>query len=156
MSSIEVDREAVRVLATAVGVREAARKLGLDEDRVRQWSSRGKWFAETARPPTMTQSKTVTSVTKSPAVALQEHLSALSGDSRLSLAITGNKLAQHFEQLDPAEAAACTPAIKDAVVINEKVHSWNSSKDSPALINIQIGPQPIQSAPTVDIDVTKL
>jgi len=41
---VKIDREAVRVLALSIGVREAARKLGLNEDRVRNWSSRFKWF----------------------------------------------------------------------------------------------------------------
>lgn len=38
-----VDREAVRVLAIELGAREAARRLGLNEDTVCSWARRYKW-----------------------------------------------------------------------------------------------------------------
>jgi hypothetical protein len=43
-----IDRESVRVLAIELGVREAARRCGLSEDRVRKWSSRYKWLEQRA------------------------------------------------------------------------------------------------------------
>src|SRR5947208_13583687 len=43
-----VDRESVRLLAIELGVREAARRCGLSEDRVRKWSSRYKWLEQRA------------------------------------------------------------------------------------------------------------
>lgn len=69
------------MLAIEVGVREAARRLGLNEDRVRQWSSRNQWFAK----PADTQHSTVTTVTK-PADALQAQLATHEGNTRLYLA----------------------------------------------------------------------
>jgi len=38
-----VDREAVRVLAIELGAREAARKLGLNENTVLSWARRENW-----------------------------------------------------------------------------------------------------------------
>jgi hypothetical protein len=38
-----VNHEAVRMLAIEIGAREAARKLGLNEDTVCTWSAREKW-----------------------------------------------------------------------------------------------------------------
>ena len=37
------NREAVRVLAQAIGARAAARSLGINEKTVLSWSHRGKW-----------------------------------------------------------------------------------------------------------------
>jgi hypothetical protein len=42
---LNVDWPAVRVLAVAVGVREAARQMGISEDAVRQRSKREGWMA---------------------------------------------------------------------------------------------------------------
>lgn len=42
---LAVDKEAVRVLVVAVGSAEAARRTGLPEGTVRQWSKRGGWTA---------------------------------------------------------------------------------------------------------------
>jgi hypothetical protein len=43
MPKLNVDKEAVRILAIEVGAREAARRLGLNEATVCQWSARYKW-----------------------------------------------------------------------------------------------------------------
>jgi len=43
-AALEIDREAVKVIALAVGVREAARQYGLNEDTVAAWSAREGWF----------------------------------------------------------------------------------------------------------------
>lgn len=42
-NSKPIDKEAVRVLAIEIGAREAARKLGLNEDTVCSWSRRLNW-----------------------------------------------------------------------------------------------------------------
>src|SRR6266508_4150704 len=65
-----VDRESVRLLAIEMDVREAARRCGLSEDRVRKWSSRYKWLEK--RAPKQQQAA-VTVVTNSGDVLLQSH-----------------------------------------------------------------------------------
>lgn len=56
-AALDVDREQVRMLAVSVGVREAARQLGLEEDTVCQWAKRGEWLKNIPRsrpmPPTV-------------------------------------------------------------------------------------------------------
>jgi hypothetical protein len=69
-TKLPVDREAVRVLAIELGVREAARRCGLSEDRVRKWSSRYKWLEQ--RAPKQQQAA-VTVVTKPGDVLLATH-----------------------------------------------------------------------------------
>jgi hypothetical protein len=65
-----VDRESVRLLAIELGVREAARRCGLSEDRVRKWSSRYKWLEQ--RSPKQ-QKAVVTTVTKPGDVLIATH-----------------------------------------------------------------------------------
>lgn len=43
---LNVDREAVRTLAVAVGVREAARQMNIPEATVQAWSARGNWSVQ--------------------------------------------------------------------------------------------------------------
>lgn len=75
------DREAVRLLAIEVGVREAARRLGLNEDRVRQWSKRYQWL-QSSTPEQ--QKAIVTTVTK-PGDVLLDELSENGKETKLSL-----------------------------------------------------------------------
>jgi hypothetical protein len=69
-TKLPVDREAVRVLAIELGVREAARRCGLSEDRVRKWSSRYKWLEQKAPKQ---QEAAVTVVTTPGDVLLATH-----------------------------------------------------------------------------------
>lgn len=54
---LNVDREAVKTLAIAVGVREAARQMGIPEPTVKAWCLRFGWLKHatpTPQPPTVT------------------------------------------------------------------------------------------------------
>src|SRR4029077_17764162 len=64
---LNVDWPAVRVLAVAVGVREAARQMGISQDAVRQRSKREGWMAS---PKTVTQRALAKPVTSVPPNAL--------------------------------------------------------------------------------------
>jgi hypothetical protein len=85
---LNVDWPAVRVLAVAVGVREAARQMGISQDAVRQRSKREGWMAS---PKTIVQralAKPVTRVspnTLSPADALSSVLSERKDRTKLGL-----------------------------------------------------------------------
>lgn len=70
-AALNVDREAVRTLAVAVGVREAARQMDIPEATVQAWSARGEWFVNPVQPPTVIQPTTI--ATK-PANALQNSM----------------------------------------------------------------------------------
>ena len=95
--SLNVDWPAVRVLAVAVGVREAARQMGISEDAVRQRSKREGWMAS---PKTVAQralAKPVTSVSPdglSPADALANVLREHERETKLSLARSARRMAK--------------------------------------------------------------
>ena len=59
---LNVDWSAVRVLAVAVGVREAARQMGISGDAVRQRSKREGWMAFPKTEAQRALAKPVTSV----------------------------------------------------------------------------------------------
>ena len=80
MPMINMIREAVKTLAVAVGVRKAARQLGLNQNTVRQWSSRYNWFKSPPQPPKQSD---VTTVTKSPSNALADTLRDHNNATRL-------------------------------------------------------------------------
>src|SRR5262249_43363103 len=61
---LNVDWSAVRVLAVAVGVREAARQMGISEDAVRQRSKREGWMTSAKAATQRALSKPVTTVTR--------------------------------------------------------------------------------------------
>lgn len=68
-----VDRESVKTLATAIGVREAAARLGLNPNTVLSWSKRGKWFVPTPQPPK--QSDAISAI-KTPSKVLSDMIDA--------------------------------------------------------------------------------
>src|SRR5215469_4414635 len=85
---LNVDWPAVRVLAVAVGVREAARQMGISQDAVRQRSKREGWMGSPKAVAQRALSKPVTSVSPnvlSPAHALANVLSERKHRTKLGL-----------------------------------------------------------------------
>src|SRR5205814_9139794 len=87
-AALNVNREAVLALAVSIGVRAAARELGINEDTVRQWSKREKWFPEVLVPEHKAIVERVTACHhKSPVEALRD----VGERSRFALALAGEK-----------------------------------------------------------------
>src|SRR5262245_33383103 len=87
---LHVDWPAVRVLAVAVGVREAARQMGISQDAVRQRSKREGWMASPKAIAQRALAKPVTRVSPnavSPADALANVLSECKHRSKLGLSL---------------------------------------------------------------------
>jgi hypothetical protein len=136
-----IDKESVKTLAIAIGVRNAARKLGLDENRVLKWSERGKWFKAEPKPqpPTVTQNDVI-SVIK-PSDALAQTLSDDSNATKIGFSRAARKVSQHLAEgtakalVRPATAIS---ASKWATVAGQ-VHGWQESKrDEGGLVAIQL------------------
>jgi hypothetical protein len=79
---LNLDWHAVRVLAVAVDVREAAREMGISEDAVRQPSKREGWMASAKAAAQRALAKHVTEVSPSALSPADALASALSDDSR--------------------------------------------------------------------------
>lgn len=125
----EAQREAVKTLAIAVGVREAARQLGLNEDRVRQWSSRGKWFMTEPKPqpPTVTRND-VTTVTK-PSQALSDMLNDDNEQTKLSLSKGIRKAAEHIKGQAGSTLFKSAKNMKEVVGAASQLHQWEAKSD---------------------------
>jgi hypothetical protein len=71
-AALDVNWETIKMLAQQIGVREAARRMGLPEDAVRQRSAREGWLRDMPRsqplPPSVR--KVVTNVTKAPEASI--------------------------------------------------------------------------------------
>ena len=135
---LNVDWPAVRVLAVAVGVREAARQMGISEDAVRQRSKREGWMAS---PKTVAQralAKPVTSVSPdvlSPADALANVLQEHERETKLSLARSARRMAKDAEQATLREA----PYVHKAAQVASITHGWGEKEKNPnAILNVAI------------------
>jgi hypothetical protein len=122
-----VDRESVRLLAIELGVREAARRCGLSEDRVRKWSSRYKWLEQ--RAPKQ-QEAVVTTVTAPGDVLLQEH-KALEATTKSALMQTAAKAAVTAAQ-KPALDVSNTAQFRDLAASVARIFGWDKS-DKPGV-----------------------
>jgi hypothetical protein len=135
---LNVDWPAVRVLAVAVGVREAARQMGISQDAVRQRSKREGWMAS---PKTVAQralAKPVTSVSPSalsPADALANVLQEHERETKLSLARSARRMAKEAEEATLREA----PYVHKAAQVASITHSWREKEKNPnAILNVAI------------------
>lgn len=136
-----VSREEVKLLAISVGVREAARQLGLKEDRVRQWSSREGWFKTPDAPTTVQNRNRVTNVTIAPSDALQTQLRDDSEQTKLSLSRSVRRGAKALEDDLPAIAVfTAADKVKHLVGAASQLHGWEQSAQSNNLdINVLAG-----------------
>jgi hypothetical protein len=134
---LTVDWPAVRVPAVAVGVREAARQMGISQDAVRQRSKREGWMA---CPETVAQralAKPVTSVSPnalSPADALANVFSERKHRTKLGLskyvAEAAERAAEHRDKLGIAGK------VKDVAGVHKTV--WPDQPETKPILNVAI------------------
>lgn len=128
------DHEAVRTLAIQIGVRPAARQLGLNEDRVRQWSKREQWFKLPQQPP---QQGDVTTVTK-PGDVMLKTLQDDSNASKIGFSRAARKVAEHAASLKASGIYKRSRNIKDMAAVAGQVHGWDSESRQPGILNVQV------------------
>lgn len=136
-----VNWEAVRALAMVVGVREAARRMGLKECTVQQRSARESWLA-TAEAKQVNRlavaqrsGLTVACNQLSPAALIQSELASLGSKTRLSLARGIAKAGEHVETMDGQEILIDAQNIKSIAQTADLVHGW---KDSVPQVKIRL------------------
>lgn len=140
----ERQREAVKTLAIAVGVREAARQLGINQNTVRQWSSRFKWFKQPDSipvPPTITKQNglSITSVTK-PSEALRIALEDDSRTTKLGLSKAARRAAETFQGMTGAGVIKRAKQLKEVTGTAAQIHNWEGQHGSSNLdINVLAG-----------------
>lgn len=133
-----VDREAVKTLAIAVGVREAARQVGLPESTVKSWSTRQKWFVDPPKPPTITNPRGASIASKSPSQALSDSLADDNKATRHALSKALRKGAEHAADMQPGAILKQSRAVVDMAKGAGLVHEWNGSKPDGGLVNVTL------------------
>lgn len=133
---LNVDREAVKTLAIAVGVREAARQLSIPEPTVQSWSLRGNWFAKPALPPTMLRPASGASI--SPSRALSDTLADDSKRTRLGFAKAARKAAEHLAEADADTILKRSKSMLDAAKTAATVHGWAGNQQAAGGIHIGV------------------
>jgi hypothetical protein len=124
-----IDREAVKTLAIAVGVREAARQLGLNEERVLKWSQRGNWLKQpdpTPQPPTVTKNDVLT--VRKPSEVLSTALADDSKATRIGLSKGTRKAAEVFGRLKGASVIRISEDLRRIVSSASQIHNWEQQE----------------------------
>lgn len=122
-AALDVDREQVRMLVLAVGVREAARQMGLNEKTVLHWSHTGNWLAHLRQPnakpemPLSMQPRSVVSVR--PADALQAVLHEGITETKIGFTRYAARMATKAAEHGQLEDAPLYKAVAD---IHGKMH----------------------------------
>lgn len=142
------------MLVMSIGVRDAARKLELNENTVLDWSRKGKWLADcrptpAKAPPPASMASPIGPI--KPADALQSILSEDERETRLSLSKAARRMAKTAEDAPLEQAGDALQAGKLASL----VHRWEKDRDgdrvSLAFFSISIGSGEPE-APTVDVE----
>lgn len=129
---LAVDREQVRIVALAVGVREAARQYELPEATVQAWSARYGWFAkeeavatvqEAAKERVRERQGLQPAATKSAA----EVLKAYDGETRFSLAKGIAAGARAVSEMDGQEVLMSAPLVSQLAKSAAVVHGWTGN-----------------------------
>lgn len=159
-AALKVDRKAVEVLVAALGVREAARRMGINENTVLQWSKRGAWgVKDSVIKNVIRENRKVEIVPKmdvSPARVLTDTLQQMGKETRIGLAKAAKKGADHAATLDGKGILASARSIKEIAGVASIVHSWGESTAS-VHISCMGGEQPADATEiAVEVSRTEL
>ncbi len=116
--------ELVRALSMEIGIRPAARKLGVNEDTACSWADRYGWdiSGKVNNGPVNSASK----LQANPIDILQSELQTHERETRLSLARSARKLASEAESAELSQSSHVLNVAKTAAV----VHKWGDEKQN--------------------------
>jgi len=148
---LNVDWPAVRVLAVAVGVREAARQMGISQDAVRQRLKREGWMASPKAVVQRALAKPVTTVSPnalSPADALANVFRERKQRTKLGLskyaAEAAEEAAEHQDKLKISRAT------KDVADIHRSI--WPEESANNSILNLAVLINPPERQPQMPQD----
>lgn len=154
--AVPISWEAVKTLAAVVGVREAARRMGLSEEQVKKRCTREGWLrtpeARQANALAVAQrsgtSAPVPMSPMSPAALVHAELQALGSKTRLSLARGVSKAANHVETLSGSDILDKSQEIKAVAQTADLVHGW---KDATPQVKIRLDVLGANTEPVIDV-----
>jgi hypothetical protein len=113
------DREAVRVLAIELGAREAARKLGLNENTVLSWARRENWNL-----PKRTGGPNAIELQSKPGDVLIATHKELETKTKTALMQTAAKAATHAAEQPPLDVSK-TSQFRDLTNSSSRIFGWD-------------------------------
>lgn len=141
-------KEKVKAVALQIGVREAARQFGLDEERVLKWSARGKWFETKALVAEAVGNYQVKQqVSSAVLIDPAKVLLSVGNKSKLMLAKTVHKTAKQLHKAKDKELVLQTQALKATVDAGAKLHGWDTPSPSLTQINVNLGSTDLRDSP---------
>lgn len=126
-AALEVDKEQVRIIALAVGVREAARQFGLSEGTVSYWSAKEGWMdkqeqVEAAQAMAIERVKSKQGVQAVPSGA--QVMEGMNGETRYGHAVGAHKVAQKIQTMDADELFLSAPLLAQHAKHAQAVFGW--------------------------------
>ena len=129
MPATPVSKEAIRLLAIQFGVREAARRSGLNENTVVSWSKRHNWFTQ---PPKQTDA--ITAIKPAGDVLLDE-LAGNERETKLSLSRYTKRASKDAENAKLRDA----PYVKQVAQTAGITFKWNDrEQNNNTVVNIAL------------------
>lgn len=137
------NREAVKVLAQAIGVREAARRMGLSEERVLKWSQRdpaGPWGSMAPPPPPPSRGRIARvecpQIVRTASEAMAE-VNAENGSRSRSAALRYSaRNLEHLADLSPGDGVMLAAQAASLVKVAATAGEWASASRGSVRINI--------------------
>lgn len=138
--ALNVDRDAVKTLALAVGIREAARQMGIAQSTVQTWSEEGKWLQPIPQKP----SKAVRPVPTKASDAMRNALETLGSETRVGFAKAAKKVAKYTSNMQPEKLLERDTAqsSRSWASVASTVHGWekqNANDSSSLNLNVLSG-----------------
>lgn len=126
--ALDVDKEQVRLLVMQMGVRDAARAMGLNENTVAAWSARGRWLApvEQTTPKSM---QPIASNAIKPVQALANVLSENEERTKLAIALATTKGTERIADMDADEVLLNTGQLKDLTQVAKDNYGWARERE---------------------------
>ncbi len=138
-----INREAVKVLAQAVGVREAARRMGLSEERVMKWSQRdpaGPWGSLAPAPPPRSIVSAQVSACPQPVRTASEAMADVNAEngarSRSAALRYSARNLEHLAALDPEEGVLLAPQAASLVKVAATAGDWDAERGASVSVNV--------------------
>jgi len=132
---IDIDKEQVRMLVLSIGVRDAARRLGLNENTVLTWSTNGDWLKATKPQPAqlpkpLSQQGSIVSI--KPSDVLAQTLAENERETKLSLSKSIRRMAQEAETAPLAQASDVKSVVQSAALLG----GWDKGTGNSYSLNV--------------------
>lgn len=154
---LQADWNEVKTLALAIGVREAARQMGLPEDAVMQRSYREGWIEKRreaqAKAEVIKSTIRVEQGLSAHVSTAAEVLQNVSGETKSELAVAALKVARHAAKQEPETLLTGSEDYSRWVSNAAKIHGWDAADRAgagQAVVNITFLGN-VQDSPALDV-----